>query len=60
MVNLDGGYGYATSFLEEAFGGLVRETNDPDVQNIEIISEEEEGLIGRIKEYISAALKDRK
>lgn len=60
VVNLDGGYGYATSFLEEAFGGLVRETNDPDVQNIEIISEEEEGLIGRIKEYISAALKDRK
>ena len=57
---MDGGYGYATSFLEEAFGGLVRETNDPDVQNIEIISEEEEGLIGRIKEYISAALKDRK
>lgn len=24
-VILDGGYGYATSFLEEAFGGLARE-----------------------------------
>lgn len=24
-VNLDGGYGYGSSFLEEAFGGLVRE-----------------------------------
>ena len=24
-VDLDGGYGYATSFLEEAFGGLARE-----------------------------------
>ncbi len=25
FVNLDGTAGYATSFLEEAFGGLVRE-----------------------------------
>lgn len=24
LVDLDGGYGYATSFLEEAFGGLAR------------------------------------
>ena len=25
QVNLDGGYGYGSSFLDEAFGGLARE-----------------------------------
>ena len=56
IVNLDGGYGYATSFLEEAFGGLVRETENPAVADIDIISEEEPALVEKIRSYISEAL----
>ncbi len=56
-VNLDGGYGYATSFLEEAFGGLARETNDPRVLKIKIVSDEEPYLVQKIHDYINDALK---
>ena len=55
-VDLDGGYGYATSFLEEAFGGLARELNDPGLLDIKIISEEEPALIEKIRQYITDAL----
>lgn len=55
-VILDGGYGYATSFLEEAFGGLVRELADPGILNIHIISEEEPAWIGKIESYIKSQL----
>ena len=52
-VNLDGVYGYATSFLEEAFGGLAREIEINTVlDNIEFISEEEPGLLDEIREYV--------
>lgn len=57
-VVLDGGYGYATSFLEEAFGGLARELKDPDILNITIVSEEEPVLVEKVKNYISSALKE--
>ena len=57
-VILDGGYGYATSFLEEAFGGLARKTGDPDLLKICIVSEEEPALIGKIETYINDALAD--
>lgn len=55
-VILDGGYGYATSFLEEAFGGLARETKNEKVKEIIIISDEEPQLVRKIKEYIEDAL----
>jgi len=55
-VILDGGYGYATSFLEEAFGGLARELKDHDLLNIKIVSDEEPALIEKIKKYIEDAL----
>ena len=55
-VDLDGGYGYATSFLEESFGGLVRVTKDEAVKSIKIISEEEPALIQKITDYIDDAL----
>ena len=55
-VVLDGGYGYASSFLEEAFGGLVRETKDARTRQIEIISAEQPGLIDTIKGYINDAI----
>ena len=60
IVILDGGYGYPPSFLEEAFGGLVRETKDSRVQDIIIISEEEPSQIKKIKGYISKELGDKK
>ncbi len=55
-VVLDGGYGYAPSFLEEAFGGLVRQKEDKRIKDIIIISEEEPKLIDDIKGYIADAL----
>ena len=56
-VILDGGYGYATSFLEEAFGGLAREMRNSKIKDIIIISEEEPQLISKIQQYITDALK---
>ncbi len=56
IVIMDGGYGYGTSFLEEAFGGLVRDLGDEDISDIEIVSEEEPPLIPKIKMYIREAL----
>ena len=60
IVDLDGGYGYATSFLEEAFGGLARDTKDDDVMKIIIHSAEEPALIDKIAEYMRDALKEKK
>jgi len=58
-INFDGGYGYATSFLEEAFGGLVRELKDPSVlEHLSFISEEEPGIIEKVIEYIEDATKE--
>lgn len=57
QVNLDGGYGYGSSFLDEAFGGLARELRDPEIRKIQIISEEEPDLIPQIQKYIEQGLK---
>lgn len=58
IVDLDGTIGFGTSWLEEVFGGLVRETNLEDVQKtLEFISEEEPYLIDDIKHYIQNATK---
>ena len=55
-IDLDGTLGYGTSFLEEVFGGLAREFGIKVVlDNIKIISEEEEYLIDDITEYIKNA-----
>lgn len=37
-IDLDGVSGYATSFLEETFGGLVRSLKQPVRQHLEIIT----------------------
>lgn len=61
-VNLDGGYGYGSSFLEETFGGLVRrlkkENNDnyKKVADIIIISNDNITWIEKIKGYIKEAI----
>jgi hypothetical protein len=56
LVDLDGGYGYATSFLEGAFGGLAREKGiDVVSAHLDIKSDEEPYLIDSIKRYIKEA-----
>ena len=52
-INLDGTEGYATSFLEESFGGLARKySSDEVLSKILFISFEEPNLIDEIKSYI--------
>ncbi len=56
LVDLDGGFGYATSFLEEAFGGLAREyTPDRVLKVLEFKSEDEPYLSSDVVRYIREA-----
>ena len=56
VIILDGTEGYATSFLEESFGGLARHFSIKEVkQKLKFISEEEPALISEIQEYIDEA-----
>ena len=55
VVNFDGGYGYAGSFLEESFGGLVRHLKRNVVGCFEFISNEDPLLVERVKKYMDAA-----
>ena len=56
IVDMDGGYGYAASFLEQAFGGLAREFGVAIVEEtVRIKSDEEPSLISEIAKYISNA-----
>lgn len=60
LIDLDGGYGYATSFLEEAFGGLARIYGSEAVLNrLEFKSDDEPELISDIEEYIKDAEKTK-
>ena len=57
-INLDGTAGYGTSFLEESFGGLIRDEHlsyDDIVTRLTIISNEEEYLKDDILEYLKDA-----
>lgn len=52
-INLDGVAGYATSFLEEAFGGLARKySTDRCLRRLRFISSEEPLLPKEIEGYI--------
>ena len=56
VIDLDGAAGYATSFLEAAFGGLAREFDPEEVQlTLKIKSDEEPDLVDEIKSYIAEA-----
>ena len=63
IVNLDGGYGYGSSFLEESFGGLVRKlkqeksANVNRVKDIKIVSNDNIAWVDKISEYIRNAMK---
>lgn len=58
VVDFDGCFGYATSFLEESFGGLVRERKEKGIlDNIDIISNEDLSVVRLINEYVKKAEK---
>lgn len=57
-VDLDGTFGFGTSFLEEAFGGLIRENGIPvgDVRSVlTVVSNEEPELLEEIDAYMDDA-----
>ena len=57
-IILDGTMGYGSSFLEEAFGGLVRLKQwslEDLLTKIEIVSDEEPNLIHEIHSYMEDA-----
>lgn len=54
IIDLDDCYGFPTLFIEEAFGGLVRELKDKNIlKNMDIICQDEPGLIEDIKKYVN-------
>jgi len=61
IIDLDGTYGYPPSFLEEAFGGLVRAYPAEDFSQIfEFITFDEPELKERIANYIKNGNADSK
>lgn len=62
FIDLDGTSGYGTSFLEEAFGGLIRENNynyQTICDHITLKSEEEEYLLNDIDDYLKDAQNEK-
>lgn len=62
QVVLDGTAGLGTSFLEEAFGGLIRIDNISysDIQStLVLVSEEDEDYIEEINQYIKEAYEQK-
>ncbi len=57
-IELDGTIGYGSSFLEEAFGGLVRklQPSRSDLQPLLTLVSEDSSLIDEINGYIDDAL----
>lgn len=56
LIDFDGGYGYPTSFLEEAFGGLARiYGNQKVLSTLKFKSDDEPALIEMVKNYINVA-----
>ncbi|WP_320751221.1 STAS-like domain-containing protein [Enterobacter roggenkampii] len=61
-VNFDGVYGYGSSFLEEAFGGLVRHGIDVEKLNRlknNLVCNDDPSIIIEVKKYIDEALSGR-
>lgn len=54
-INFDGTFGYPTSFLEEAFGGLKEQFDKSLIlKTLNFISDDEKSLINEIKGYIES------
>lgn len=61
VIDLDGTSGYGTSFLEESFGGLIREnhlSHSKLTAVLKFVSKEEPDLITEIEEYMQDAATD--
>ena len=62
-IDLDGTSGYGTSFLEESFGGLIREDN-LNLATLDsvlhFISKEEPDLLLEIREYMEDAEREKR
>lgn len=55
LLELDGVRGYGSSFLEEAFGGLIRDGYSlSTINQVLILKSEDPSLIHEIQEYINA------
>lgn len=55
-IDFDGSYGYSPSFLEEAFGGLVRERGEYGIfEKLKLKSDDNASLIDDVKKYITEA-----
>jgi hypothetical protein len=61
-VELDGTEGYGSSFLEEAFGGLVRKglAVDEVLSRVQFVSTVDPSLVEEIREYIRDAAKEKR
>lgn len=59
-VEFDGTIGYGSSFLEEAFGGLVRKTRIPHATLAELLtlSSSDKSIEAEVNQYISEAYKN--
>ena len=58
LVDLDGAFGYATSFLEEAFGGLAEKFGSQIVdEHIELKSDDEPSLKDEVHRYIRSGVR---
>lgn len=52
-LNLDGCFGYPSSFIDESFGGLARELNDQTIfNNMVFISKDQPSLVDYIEQCI--------
>lgn len=56
VIILDGTEGYATSFLEEAFGGLARKYGKKRcLERLSFISNEDKLLVDEVRTYIESS-----
>lgn len=64
IIDLDGGYGYATTFLEEAFGGLIRKLKEEKIEYrnapkiIEARSKDCHEYVEKIYKFMDDAIND--
>lgn len=61
VIDFDGCYGFETSFLEEAFGGMVRKYGIIGLlKSITLVSTEDETIPGLISKYVNAEEKKQR
>ena len=60
-INFDGVFGFPPSFLEEAFGGLMRKIDNPEKveKKLRFIANEQPDIINKVKKNILDAISNR-